>query len=53
LDVLAIYEQITGEKLDLNIEPSEDEDYWNFGWIILITKIADSDDFMNDANHEN
>ena len=25
-DVLAIYEQITGEKLDLNIQPSEDED---------------------------
>jgi len=27
LDVLAIYEQITGEKLDLNIEPSEEDDY--------------------------
>ena len=27
-DVLAIYEAITGEKLDLNIQPSEeDEDY--------------------------
>jgi Rab GDP dissociation inhibitor len=27
-DVLAIYEQITGETLDLNIQPSEDdEDY--------------------------
>jgi len=27
-DVLRIYEQITGEKLDLNIQPSEDdEDY--------------------------
>jgi len=26
-DVLALYERITGEKLDLNIEPPEDEDY--------------------------
>lgn len=26
-DVLAIYERIVGEKLDLNIEPPEDEDY--------------------------
>jgi len=27
-DVLALYEQITGEVLDLNIQPSEDdEDY--------------------------
>lgn len=25
-DVLALYEQITGEKLDLNIQPSEDEE---------------------------
>ena len=25
-DVLAIYESITGETLDLNIQPSEDED---------------------------
>jgi len=25
-DVLRIYEQITGEQLDLNIQPSEDED---------------------------
>lgn len=27
VEVLAIYEQITGEKLDLNIQPSDDEDY--------------------------
>lgn len=26
-DVLAIYEKITGEKLDLNIQPDEDDDY--------------------------
>jgi Rab GDP dissociation inhibitor len=26
-DVLAIYEKITGEALDLNIEPSEEDDY--------------------------
>lgn len=26
-DVLAIYQRITGEALDLNIEPSEDDDY--------------------------
>eukprot|EP00997_Jenningsia_sp_PLL12_P009774 NODE_6804_length_488_cov_50.275626_g6011_i0.p1 GENE.NODE_6804_length_488_cov_50.275626_g6011_i0~~NODE_6804_length_488_cov_50.275626_g6011_i0.p1 ORF type:complete len:107 (-),score=19.93 NODE_6804_length_488_cov_50.275626_g6011_i0:33-353(-) len=26
-DVLAIYERITGEALDLNIEPSEEDDY--------------------------
>ena len=26
LDILDIYEKITGEKLDLNIEPSEDEE---------------------------
>lgn len=26
-EVLEIYERITGEKLDLNIEPSEDEEY--------------------------
>jgi len=26
IDILEIYEQITGEKLDLNIEPSEEED---------------------------
>ena len=25
-DILEIYEKITGEKLDLNIEPSEDEE---------------------------
>jgi len=25
-DVLALYEMITGEKLDLNIQPSEDEE---------------------------
>ena len=25
-DVLAIYEKITGESLDLNIQPDEDED---------------------------
>ena len=28
-DILNIYEKIVGEKLDLNIDPSEDEeDYW-------------------------
>ena len=27
LDVLAIYERITGEKLDLNIQPDPDDDY--------------------------
>lgn len=27
LDVLSIYERLTGEKLDLNIQPSEEEDY--------------------------
>ena len=26
-DVLAIYERIIGEKLDLNIEPPEEEEY--------------------------
>lgn len=26
-DILDIYEKITGEKLDMNIEPDEDEDY--------------------------
>ena len=26
-DVLSIYERLTGEKLDLNIQPSEDEEY--------------------------
>jgi len=26
-DVLAMYESITGEKLDLNIEPPEEDDY--------------------------
>ena len=26
-DILSIYEKVTGEKLDLNIEPSEEEDY--------------------------
>ena len=26
-EVLELYERITGEKLDLNIEPTEDEDY--------------------------
>lgn len=26
-DVLALYEKMTGEKLDLNIQPSEDDDY--------------------------
>jgi Rab GDP dissociation inhibitor len=25
-DILEVYEKIVGEKLDLNIEPSEDED---------------------------
>jgi len=29
LDVLDIYEKITGEKLDLNIEPNEDDEYWS------------------------
>ena len=27
VDILQIYEKLTGEKLDLNIEPDEDEDY--------------------------
>jgi len=27
VDVLSIYERLTGEKLDLNIHPSEEEDY--------------------------
>jgi len=27
VEVLAIYEQITGEKLDLNIQPTDDDDY--------------------------
>lgn len=27
VEVLAIYEQITGEKLDLNIQPPEEDDY--------------------------
>lgn len=26
-EVLVLYEKITGEKLDLNIEPTEDEEY--------------------------
>lgn len=26
-DVLQIYERLTGDKLDLNIQPSEDDDY--------------------------
>lgn len=26
-EVLVLYERITGEKLDLNIEPTEDEEY--------------------------
>jgi Rab GDP dissociation inhibitor len=26
-DVLSIYERLTGEKLDLNIQPSEEEEY--------------------------
>ena len=26
-DVLALYEQITGEALDLNIQPGDEEDY--------------------------
>lgn len=26
-DVLSIFERLTGEKLDLNIQPSEEEDY--------------------------
>ena len=26
-DILQIYEKLTGEKLDLNIEPDEEEDY--------------------------
>lgn len=26
-DILDIYQKITGEKLDLNIEPDEEEDY--------------------------
>ena len=27
-DVLELYQRITGEKLDLNIEPTEEEEYW-------------------------
>jgi len=27
VEVLKIYEMITGEKLDLNIQPSEEDDY--------------------------
>lgn len=26
-DILDIYEKITGEKLDMNIEPDEDDEY--------------------------
>ena len=26
-DILQVYEKITGEKLDLNIEPSDDDEY--------------------------
>jgi hypothetical protein len=26
-EILEIYTRITGEKLDMNIEPSEDEEY--------------------------
>lgn len=26
-DILKVYERLTGEKLDLNIEPDEDEEY--------------------------
>lgn len=26
-DILEIYERITGEKLDLNIEPTDEEEY--------------------------
>ena len=27
-EVLEMYERITGEKLDLNIEPTDEEEYW-------------------------
>jgi Rab GDP dissociation inhibitor len=27
VDILSVYEKLTGETLDLNIEPDEDEDY--------------------------
>jgi len=27
-EVLELYERITGEKLDLNIEPTDEEEYW-------------------------
>lgn len=27
IDVLGIYERLTGEKLDMNIQPGEDDDY--------------------------
>ena len=27
VDVLAIYERMTGEKLDMNIQPTEEDDY--------------------------
>jgi len=26
-DILELYQRLTGEKLDLNIEPAEDEEY--------------------------
>ena len=28
-EVLAIYERIVGEKFDLNVQPSEEDDYWS------------------------
>ena len=29
-EVLAIYERIVGEKFDLNVQPSEADDYWDW-----------------------
>ena len=38
-EILDIYTRITGEKLDMNIEPTDEEEYWN-RWI---TKYCKSD----------
>lgn len=34
-EVMEMYERITGEKLDLNIEPDADEEYWWSTCILL------------------
>ena len=31
-DILDIYEKIIGEKLDMNIEPDDDDEYWDGLW---------------------